>query len=182
MAWIAIQAFGCASSVLHLPGAAPGSSYVEGFDGSERSVVPGSVRLRPSVCADLPTQQEFKPLDADDFARFLKSQGFEVRVTRARLDLAYVDLTHAGSEAPVRFRVAVLADAGAAGRDLHVALLQHGQGSWGVHRSNLAVLAPQGSYDDVVAFASRTKLACWGVLTLTGLDDTFVIPGGYAEL
>jgi hypothetical protein len=182
LAWIALQALGCASSAMHVPGAPSGSSVVVGFEGEETSVEPGKVRLRPSVCEKLPLREEFKPLDADDFARFLKSQGFEVRVTTARVDLAFVDLLNAGTAAPIRFRVAVLADAGAAGRDLHVALLQHGQGSWGVHRSNLAVLAPPGSPDDIVAFAARTKVACWGVLTMTGLDDTFVIPGGYAEL
>ena len=26
------------------------------------------------------------------------------------------------------------------------------------------------------------SLACWGVLTVAGRDDTFVVPGGYREL
>ena len=81
----------------------------------------------------------------------------------------------------MRLRVAILPDAPAAGRDLHEAILQHGTGSWGVHRGNLAVLAPIGDPDEIVSFAAKTKLACWGVLTLAGRDDSFVTPGGYFE-
>jgi hypothetical protein len=39
-----------------------------------------------------------------------------------------------------------------------------------------------GDPEDDIAFAARTKLACWGVFTVTGLDDAFVIPGAYTEL
>jgi hypothetical protein len=28
----------------------------------------------------------------------------------------------------------------------------------------------------------KTKLACWGVLTMSARDDDFVVPGGYTEL
>lgn len=181
LAFAPLLALGC-SSALHVPGAASGSSYVMAPDGSESSVAPGSVRLRPAVCDKIDLKQDERALDETDFARFLESQGWKVRIVHARADLAYVDILDTGSSAPIRFRVAVLPNAGAAGRDLHVALLQHGQGTWGVHRSNLAVLAPQGSYDDIVACAARTRIACWGVLTLAGLDDTYVIPGGYTEL
>lgn len=155
---------------------------MQGFDGNSHAVEPGEVRLTPSVCKDVDLTQETRTLSADDFVRFLEQQGLKSEITRARADLVYVDVTNAGTNAPLRFRVATLESAGAAGRDLHVALLQHGEGRWGVHRRNLAVLGPEGSYDDIVAFAARTKLACWGVLTVAGLDDTFVIPGGYAEL
>ena len=117
-----------------------------------------------------------------NFVQFLRDSGFACTESKARPDLVYVDVSGPGIQKPVRFRVAVLADAGEAGRDLHLALLEHGKGRWGVHRSNLAVLGPEGTYDDIVAFAARSKLACWGVLTIVGLDDTFVIPGGYAEL
>jgi hypothetical protein len=61
-------------------------------------------------------------------------------------------------------------------------LLEHGSGAWGVHRSNLAVLGPAGSHADDVTFAAKTKLACWGVFTIAGRDDTFVVPGGYTEI
>jgi hypothetical protein len=93
-----------------------------------------------------------------------------------------IDVVNAGGEIPARLRVAVLPNAQLAGRELHEALLEHGPGSWGVHRSNLAVLAPIGSPDQVVAFATKTQLACWGVITTSGRDDTFVITGGYTEL
>jgi hypothetical protein len=34
----------------------------------------------------------------------------------------------------------------------------------------------------MLAFALKTRLACWGVLTVAGRDDDFVVPGGYTEL
>jgi len=111
---------------------------------------------------------------------FLSAHGFQSQTVRARSDLLYVDVTNAADH-PVRMRVAILPNAPAAGRDLHEAILQHGTGSWGVHRGNLAVLAPIGDPDEIVSFAAKTKLACWGVLTLAGRDDTFVTPGGYFE-
>src|SRR5262249_59615197 len=113
---------------------------------------------------------------------FLSRQQYDVRVERPRSDLVYLNVTGAGTEGPVRLRVAILKSSAEAGRELHEAILQHGPGSWGVHRSNLAVLAPIGDADEVVSFAVKTKLACWGVLTMAGLDDTFVVPGGYLEL
>jgi hypothetical protein len=61
-------------------------------------------------------------------------------------------------------------------------MLQHGAGSWGVRRSNLAVLGPIGTMQDDLAFAGKTKLACWGVFSMAGRDDTFAVPGGYREL
>lgn len=167
---------------MHVSDQPDGRTFTQGFDGEPHAVVPGEVRLNPSVCEGWNLAQEHRTLRAEDFDRFLRQRGLSTRLTRARADLVYIDIENAGTDAPLRFRVAVLDDAGAAGRDLHIALLQHGKGRWGVHRSNLAVLGPEGSYDDIVAFAARTKLACWGVLTLAGLDDTFVIPGGYAEL
>src|SRR5205823_3175455 len=116
-----------------------------------------------------------------ELVRFLTAHGYESKTVRARSDLVYVDVLNAGDH-PVRLRVAILPDPPAAGKELHQAILQHGEGSWGVHRSNLAVLAPIGEPSEVVAFAVKTKLACWGVLTMAGLDDTFVVPGGYLEL
>jgi len=167
---------------MHVAGTPQGKTYVQGFDGEQHAVVPGEVRLLPSVCKDVDVAQEHRTLSADDFVKFLRQQGLAAKVTRARGDLVYVDVANAGTKSPLRFRVAILDSPGAAGRDLHIALLQHGEGRWGVHRANLAVLGPEGSDDDIVAFAARTKLACWGVLTISGLDDTYVIPGGYAEL
>jgi hypothetical protein len=142
----------------------------------------GSVpRLHPEVCAREPMTQEFTPLSEDDLVTFLEKHGYKTRTVRARRDLVYVDVFTTGDDF-VRLRVALLPNPGAAGRELHEAVLDHGPGSWGVHRSNLAVLAPIGSMAQIVAFASESKLSCWGVLTVAGLDDTMVIPGGYLEL
>ena len=33
-----------------------------------------------------------------------------------------------------------------------------------------------------IVFAAETGLVCWGVFTVRGREDTFVIPGGYREL
>lgn len=152
-----------------------GRQYVTG------SLEPGSARLKPEVCRDTPENKpETATLDAGDLASFLERQGLHTSVVRARPDLAYVDLTGLGTQ-PVRLRVAILPSASDAGSDLHHAILQHGPGSWGVHRSNLAVLAPIGSMDQIFELAGRTKLACWGVLTVAALDDDFVVPGGYME-
>jgi hypothetical protein len=96
-------------------------------------------------------------------------------------ELHYVFVNVPGISEAVPLRVAVLPNADEAGRALHEAVLQRGPGSWGVHRSNVAVLGPAGSNADDVAFAATTKLACWGTFTIAGTDDAFVIPGGYAE-
>jgi hypothetical protein len=139
-------------------------------------------RLRPEVCDGVAENKpEMTRLDENALVSFLQRQGFEVHAARARADLVYLDVTNAGGQQPVRLRVAVLEDARAAGKDLHNAVLQHGDGAWGVHRSNLAVLAPIGSMDQILEFAGRSKLACWGVLTVAGRDDDFVVPGGYME-
>lgn len=140
-------------------------------------------RIAPQTCQGVAEMKpEYTLLDESSLMRFLQARGFELRRTRARSDLVYVDILNAGGEQPLRLRVAVLPSAQAAGRELHEALLEHGPGSWGIHRSNLAVLAPIGAADQVVAFAGKSQLACWGVLTFTGRDDTFVVPGGYTEL
>ncbi|MGC4088526.1 MAG: hypothetical protein QM756_11650 [Polyangiaceae bacterium] len=82
----------------------------------------------------------------------------------------------------MRMRVAILRNADEAGAELNQGILQHGIGSWGVHRSNLAVLGPIGALTDDMTFAAKAKLACWGVFTIADRDDTFVVPGGYFEL
>jgi hypothetical protein len=175
-------AAGCGGSQLHATGSVnlnTGSGSAEGnVDGA---LAPGEMRLKPSACSGEILKPEYTPLDEQALVAFLGAHGYETRIVRARSDLIFVDLMNAGDH-PVRLRVAILENPPAAGRELHEAILQHGPGSWGVHRSNLAVLAPIGDADEVVSFAVKTKLACWGVLTLAGLDDTFVVPGGYMEL
>jgi hypothetical protein len=147
----------------------------------EGSLSAGEMRLKPSACENETVKPEYARLDESALVSFLATHGFESKVVRARGDLVYVDVTNVADHV-VRLRVAILPDPPAAGQELHEAILQHGPGSWGVHRSNLAVLAPIGEPDQIVAFAVKTKLACWGVLTLAGRDDTFVTPGGYIEL
>lgn len=138
-------------------------------------------RLSPSVCENELLTPEFNALTEDDLVAFLEKHGYKTRIVRARRDLVYVDVLTSANDF-VRLRVALLPGAAAAGRELHEAILDHGPGAWGVHRSNLAVLAPIGSYAQIIAFAAESKLSCWGVLTVAGLDDTLVVPGGYMEL
>lgn len=179
---IALALFACGGSQLQATGAVSlntGGANADAY--LEASATPGYARLKPSACQGEPLKPEYAPLNEGELVKFLTAHGYESKTVRARSDLVYVDVTNAGDH-PVRLRVAILPDPPAAGKELHEAILQHGQGSWGVHRSNLAVLAPIGDPDEVIAFAVKTKLACWGVLTMAGLDDTFVVPGGYIEL
>jgi hypothetical protein len=140
------------------------------------------VTFKPGLCEGEPMQPDHGHLDENNLVQFLTRQQLDVRVDRPRADLVYLNINGAGTEAPVRMRVAILENADQAGNELHEAILQHGEGAWGVHRSNLAALVPVGPYPDAIAFAAKTKLACWGVFTAAGLDDTFVVPGGYLEL
>jgi hypothetical protein len=153
----------------------------DGHDFIAGALTLGEVRFKDSVCKDEARAPEFAPLTEEALASFLQTKGYEVRKLRARSDLVYLDVKHSDGTS-LRLRVAILSDAHAAGRELHQAILDHGPGSWGVHRSNLAVLAPIGSLGQIVHFSVKSKLACWGVLTAAGLDDTFVIAGGYTEL
>jgi hypothetical protein len=138
----------------------------------------GQVVLRPEACAGIDLKPETGHLDENALVDFLKKQGAEVSLDRVRSDLVYADV-RVGAAA-VRLRIASLPGADTAGEELHHAIAQ--QGAWGVHRSNLAVLAPAGSTANVLAFALRTKLACWGVLTLMDGSEAIVVPGGYREL
>lgn len=143
----------------------------------------GSARLRPNVCAGVDMTPKSEILDEHSLARFLEAGGYRARVTRPRPDLAYVEVESGPiTTGTVRLRVALLMSSSQAGEELHRALLQHGTGSWGVHRANLAVLAPIGDIERILGFAAKTKLACWGVLTVAGRDDAYVVPGGYREL
>lgn len=140
----------------------------------------GEFIVKPDACSGIDLRPDYSTLSVGHFEAFLTAQNIPFQRIRARDDLHYLDSTIDGEG--VRFRVATLTSPRDAARDLYEALLQHGKGSWGVHRANIAVLAPIGqTEDDIVGFAVRTKLACWGVLTAAGRDDAFVIPGGYYE-
>ncbi len=176
-----VAACSAASGNLRLVAGRSASSYVEGFSGGSPNAA-AAMRFKPSVCNEVDIHPEYKTLDESALVSFLKAQQLELRIIRARGDLVYIEVTNGGTTEPVRLRVAILKTAADAGRELHEAVLQHGPGSWGVHRSNLAVLGPIGTIDDTITFSVKTKLACWGVMTFAGRDDTFVVPGGYMEL
>jgi hypothetical protein len=177
----ALLATACASSSLRVAGAPPTSAYVVG-PGRERAAGLGRMRFAPDLCAQSERRVEGGLIDVDDFVRFLGARGAAPTIVVQRGDLVIVE-AHLGTPEPVRFRVAVLPTAEAAGQELHKTLLEHGLGAWGVRRSNLAVLVASPSpVDDIVVFAATTKLACWGALNIAGHDDVYVVPGGRFEL
>ena len=138
----------------------------------------GQIVLKPEACSGVDLTPDVAHLDEKSLVDFLHKQNIDVTLDRARADLVYADVRTGGVSA--RLRIAVLPNTQTAGEELHGAIAQ--QGAWGVHRSNLAVLAPAGSTTNVLAFALRTKLACWGVLTVMDGSEAAVIPGGYREL
>jgi hypothetical protein len=139
-------------------------------------------RLNPDVCNGIDLAPEHGMVDVSALVAFLNAQGAKATAERARRDLAYVDVAGAGTREPVRLRVAMLGSAEDAGPELHDALRQHGKGSWGARRGNVAVLGPlMDGPDDALAFAVRTKIACWGVLTIELADDAYAVGGGYSE-
>lgn len=136
--------------------------------------------LNPRVCEGYDLEPEARTLSISDLKKHLDQKGISYSVRTERDNLHLFDLEV--GETKARLRVATLKTQREAGRHLHQALLEHGQGYWGVHRSNLAVLGPTASAADALNFATSTGLACWGVLTTAGRDDSFVIPGAYIEL
>ncbi len=169
---------GCASSRLpRANGVDPNAQVVEG------RLALGEARMQPALCQGTNVTPDYTTLDESAVLSFLKGVGLPVRLERARTDLVYVEVQiNPETDEWVRLRVAVLATPVQAGRELHDAILQHGEGSWGIHRANLAVLGPEGTVDDIVRFMGKTRLSCWGVLTIAGRDDAFVVPGNYREL
>lgn len=157
-------------------------AYAQSRDGGAPGGELDELRFKDGLCTGEPMKPERAHLSEAALIRFLKAQQLDVRLERARADLVFAIVTGAGTSSPIRLRVAILDNADQAGRELHDALLEHGEGSWGVHRSNLAVLGPVASHADSMVFAAKTKLACWGVFTIAGQDDTFVVPGGYMEI
>jgi hypothetical protein len=144
--------------------------------------MPPGVRVAVEACEgyDLTPVPVTDEISIASLQEHLQAKGISYEVLAERGDLHLFDVMVGGEKN--RLRVATLPNHREAGRHLHEALLEHGSGYWGVHRANLAVLGPPASRDDVIAFAVETGLACWGVLTVVGRDDSFVIPGGYFEL
>jgi hypothetical protein len=172
---------GCGGRDLVLAHSAHWQSYV--YD-SQRDAPEalGSLVFREKVCAGRDLAPEYSALDENALSKFLEQQQIHVSVERPRPDLAYFVIDDGRTRKPARLRVALLENADEAGRELAEALVQHGEGSWGVHRSNLAVLGPVGDPAHDLVFAAEIGLVCWGVFTVRGREDTFVIPGAYREL
>ncbi len=170
------------TAILKMTDGSSWEAYAQNRDGGAPSGELAELRFKDGLCEGEPKQPDRRKLTEADLVKFLRQQQLDVRLERARADLVFVVVTGAGTQSPVRLRVAILDGADQAGRELHEALLEHGEGSWGVHRSNLAVLGPVGDTQDDLVFAAKTQLACWGVFTIAGQDDTFVVPGGYLEI
>jgi hypothetical protein len=161
----------------------PKTEGVVARDQVDGGVTLGAARFRSAVCQGIDLSPEFGLIDERSIEGFLGHQGIAVRIARVRADLAYLEFQpNPGRDQWVRLRVATLGSASQAGQELYRALLEKGEGTWGVHRSNVAVLGPAGEVDNVIAVAAKTRLSCWGVLTIEGDKDAFVVPGAYREL
>ena len=161
-----------------------GAQVLTPENGPDPSVAFSRFKFSPEACKGLDTHAITQPLNQDDLSRFLETQGVKISAKKARGNLYWYDFPN-GREAPnnfVRLRLAVLEDSAGAAKDLHTSLLEHGPGWWGLRRSNLAVLAPKTSLHDAAAFALKFKLVCWGMFTIAGNDDAFVVSGPYGEL
>lgn len=160
-------------------GTAEASAEVKG-PGEVKASPSGMAQGSSSSCSESVEDTPKPALTFSDFAQFLEARGLSYRISRERNNLELFDVTFEGKT--YRLRVARLASPALAGRHLHLALLEHGNGYWGVHRGNLAVLGPQSPLDGALSFAKDSGLFCWGVFTASGRDDTFVVPGGHFEL
>ena len=180
---LGLMAAGCGPEVLlKVTDGSDWKAYVSNRDGGSPSTSElSSLRFRDGLCNAQALIPERNQLNESHIIAYLQKQGVDVRVERQRTDLVYLNVTGVGTKNPIRFRVAILKSREEAGRELHEGILQHGEGSWGLHRANLAVLGPIGSAEDDLRFAAKLKLPCWGVFTIAGRDDTFVIPGAYVE-
>jgi len=175
------SATGCGANATFTVTGSDWRSFVRSRSGSAPRD-PSDLRFAPNVCDGEDLRQEFATLDDKALLAFLSRHDLDVRLERQRADLSYAYVSGAGVSSPLRLRIATLANADAAGKELAEAIAQHGDGSWGVHRSNLALLGPVAHEADVIAFLARSKLACWGVPTYGSGADVWAIPGAYTEL
>jgi hypothetical protein len=173
---------GCSSPAFHINDRSDVNAYVVRGKAPTSEPNPASLRFKPGLCEAQELKPDGRVLSEANIIEFLNKQQLDVRIERPRSDLIYLVVSGAGTDVPVRLRVAVLKNADEAGLELHEALLQHGPGAWGVRRSNLAVLGQTGSLDDDLTFAAKTRLSCWGMFMTAGRDDTYSVPGGYREL
>ncbi len=151
---------------------------------AEPSISVSNFKFAPRTCDGIDTRMALQDLDQEDLTRFFAARGLNLKPRKARGDLYWYEITsqEEGEEPTVlRLRLAVLPDRYAAAKDLHDSLLQHGPGWWGVRRGNLALLAPKASLTNALRFAVKYKLQCWGAFTYAGVDDAYVVAGGYTE-
>jgi hypothetical protein len=146
----------------------------------------GHLQFKSEVCSSYDLGPDRSTLNEASIVRLLEAERLVVQVQRQPVvppapELVFVFVTVPGLADPVALRVAILRNADEAGRALHEAIHQRGPGSWGVRRSNVAVLGPNGSTGDDIAFAAKTTLACWGEFTMRASEDAVVVSGGYAE-
>lgn len=148
------------------------------------SVTFGKFKLDPKTCQGIDTRMVTGPLDQEELTRFFASRGIERKPKRARDDLWWFEFPsedESEGSTPARLRLALLKDRNGAAKDLQDSLLQHGPGWWGVRRGNLAMLAPKTSLSEALRFAIKYRLVCWGSFTYAGVDDVYVMAGGYSE-
>lgn len=177
---IAALPLACSGRPSEMPPVERAEQYIEPAGSSGRSV-----RLRPAVCEGLDLRPEYGSLNEANLVRFLEQQQYAVQVQHQQVDpkqppLTFVFVVVPGA-APVPLRVAILPNGDDAAQALYDALLKRGPGVWGFHRSNLSVLGPVGTKSEDIAFAAKTKLACWGAVTLAEGDEVLALAGGYAE-
>jgi hypothetical protein len=148
------------------------------------SVAFSRFKIAPEACKGIDTHPITQALSQDDFTRYLETQGLKIEPKKARDNLYWYEFPN-GKDGPnnfVRLRLAVLDTPAGAAADLHSSLLEHGPGWWGIRRSNLAILAPKASLREGLSFAMKHKLECWGMFTIAGNDDAYVVQGPYSEL
>jgi hypothetical protein len=174
---------GCSIRPSQMPPGPDWGQYVVNRPGASG---PAARSWRPDVCAQFDLHTDYRTLNETSIVEFLRNQQLGVRVERQAVDpkkpeLIFVFVQAPGSGASVPLRVAILPGADDAGHELYEAMLQRGPGAWGIHRANIAVLGPTGADEEDLAFAARTKLACWGTFSQATLGDVVVVPGGYTE-
>ena len=109
---------GCSEVMMHYP-SSDVSNFVEGQGGKSGSLEPGEMRFKRGVCKDMDMHVDYRLLDENNLAEFLRKQGFTLRAERARNDLVYFDVSGQGLKEPARLRVAILKAPMDAARELH---------------------------------------------------------------
>ena len=160
----AIGLSACGGRVSQMP---PGTDFRQFV--TERPGAAGAAGFawRPDVCGRTELRPEYRTLDETSLVAFLRDNQLDARVERQPVEankpeLVFVFVSGGGAAQPIPLRVAILRSADEAGRALYDALMQRGDGAWGVHRANLAVLGPTGQTADDLAFGELGGHFIWG--------------------